>query len=129
MIRLLRAGALALATFVAGAAAAQGTTSVQRFPLHEAIPESGITACLSREVPIRVNTLLAEGKEDEAAKAFRTALVEGQCINGAGVVTYTKQVHRLDSDDGSVWTVYEASAGRAKFFVPMHGYLHEDRSI
>lgn len=128
MNRLLHAGAVALA-LLAGAAAAQDTSPLQRFPLNEAIPESGITACLSQEVPIRVNTLLAEGQEDEAALAFRQALSEGKCINGAGVVTYTKQVHRLDGDDGSVWTVYEANAGRAKFFVPMHGYLHEDRMI
>jgi hypothetical protein len=128
MIRPVTAGTAALAMLLAAGAYAQGSMT-QRFPLNTAIPESGITACLSQEVPIRLSDLMAEGNETEAAREFEQALVEGKCINGAGVVIYTKQVHRVDADDGSVWAVYEASAGRAKFFVPMHGFLHEDTSI
>ena len=126
---LSRAGGLALAFVLAGPAFAQHGASLQRFPLNQAIPEPAITACLSQEVPIRVNMLLAQGEEAEAARTFEQALVDGKCVNGAGVVTYTKQVHRMDADDGTVWTVYQGSAGRATFYVPMHGYLHEDTSI
>jgi hypothetical protein len=126
MIRIATTCTAALALLLASGALAQST---QRFPLNEAIPEAGITACLSQEVPIRLSDLMAEGNEDAAAREFEQALLEGKCINGSGVVTYTKQVHRVDADDGSVWAVYEANAGRAKFFVPMHGFLHEDRSI
>jgi hypothetical protein len=129
MNRLLAVGGIALAVLFAGNGVAQDNGTLQRFPLHKAIPESGITACMSQDVPIRVNTLLAKGNDAEAAKAFEQALRDGQCINGAGVVVYTRQVHRLDADDGSVWTVYEGSAGRVKFFVPMHGYLHEDLTV
>jgi hypothetical protein len=129
MIRLLRVGTGCAAAALAAAALAQSASMLQRFPLHQAIPEPGITACLSQDVPIRVNTLLAAGKQTAAAEAFERALLEGQCINGAGVVIYTRQVHRLDAEDGSVWTVYQGRAGKATFYVPMHGYLHEDMTI
>jgi hypothetical protein len=125
--RTLLAAALAVALGASAPAVSQ--SSLQRFPLHKAIPEPALTVCRHAEVPIQLNKLMAEGREVEATKTFEHALIDGECINARGVVVYTRQVHRVDADDGSIWTVYEANAGREKFYVPMMGYLHEDMSV
>jgi hypothetical protein len=126
MVRPLNVAAVALAALIASSAFAQSKTPLQRFPLNKPIPESAVTACKSAAIPIRLNTLMAQGKEDEASAAFEHAVTEGECLNGRGMVTYVRQVHRVDAADGAILTVYEASAGGMKFFVPMLGYLHEE---
>jgi hypothetical protein len=125
MSRMLIA-ALAAPLFLPLAAGAQWEKSLQRFPLNKPIAEAAVTVCVSAEVPIRVNTLLADEKSDEASLAYVSAVSAGQCANGRGVITYLRQVHRIDSSDGAVLTVYEATAGGAHFFVPMVGFLHQD---
>jgi hypothetical protein len=131
MSRPHRATAFALAALIAvpALAVAQAMPPLQRFQLYKPIPEPAITACRNSDVPIRLNTLMAEGHVDEATAEFETAVHDGKCLNGTGMVTYTRQIHRVDAPDGTVLTVYEASAGGVKFFVPMLGYLHEDTSI
>jgi hypothetical protein len=118
--------ALAAPLFLPLAAGAQWEKSLQRFPLNKPIAEAAVTVCVSAEVPIRVNTLLADEKSEEASLAYVSAVSAGQCANGRGVITYLRQVHRIDSSDGAVLTVYEATAGGAHFFVPMVGFLHQD---
>ena len=126
MDRLIRATIVVATALVAAAVFAQSKQPLQRFPLHKPIPENGVTACTDAAIPIRLNTLMAEGREDEATKAFERALTQGDCLNGRGMVTYLRQVHRIDSPEGAVLTVYEASAGGVTFYVPMLGYLHEE---
>ena len=122
--------ALALAAVLAAplAALAQSSMSPQRFPLHQPIPEPALTACKSPEVLIRVNTLAADGREVEAMKMFEQAVGQGQCANGSAVVTYTRQVHRIDMPAGDVWTVYEGKAGGVTIYIPMRGFLHNEIS-
>lgn len=130
MSRPTRTLALALAALLCApvAATAQPTPAVQRFLLHKAIPEPALTACKSPEVLIRVNTLAADGQEVEAMKMFEQAVGTGQCANGSAVVTYTRQVHRIDRGSGDVWTVYEATAGGVTIYIPMRGFLHAEVS-
>ena len=122
--------ALALAALLAApiVATAQHAPAVQRFPLYKPIPEPALTACKSPEVLIRVNTLAADGNEVEAMKMFEQAVGEGQCANGSAVVTYTRQVHRIDRPAGDVWTVYEAQSGGVTIYIPMRGFLHAEVS-
>ena len=126
---LARAASVAAILLLPVVAGAQSEKLVQRFPLNQPIPEPAVTVCLSADVPIRVNSLLADEKSEEANLAFVSAVSEGQCANGSGVVTYIRQVHRVDSVDGAVLTVYEATAGGRHFFVPMMGFLHQDLSV
>jgi hypothetical protein len=120
--------ALAAALLLITTTAFAQDKSLQRFPLHKPIPESGVTACRSAATPIKLNMLMSEGKDNEASSAFESAVTAGECLNGAGMVTYLRQVHRVDSPDGAVLTVYEARAGGVRFFVPMLGYLHQEIS-
>ena len=120
--------ALAVALLLITTTAFAQDKSLQRFPLHKAIPESAVTACRSPATPIKLNMLMSQGREDEASAAFENAVSAGECLNGRGMVTYLRQVHRVDSPDGAVLTVYEASAGGLKFYVPMLGYLHQEIS-
>lgn len=129
MLRTLRHAAVALALVLPAGAYAQSESQLQRFPLNKPIPEPAVTVCVNPEVPIHVNTLLAEHKSDEATAAFVDAVSHGQCVNGQGIITYIRQVHRVDSEEGAVLTVYEATAGGAKFYVPMAGFLHEDMTV
>jgi hypothetical protein len=129
MPRTLQATALAALLAAPVAALSQVSASVERFPLHKPIPEPALTVCVSADVPIKLNELIAEEKGAEATKVFMAALHDGQCANARGVVTYTRQVHRVDTADGSVLTVYEANAGGATFYVPMLGFLHQDMTV
>ena len=128
MNRRFHLAGCAAALLFATTALAQNTT-LQRFPLHKPIPESGVTACRSAATPIKLNMLMSEGKDAEASAAFESAINAGECLNGRGLVTYVRQVHRVDSPDGSVLTVYEASSGGMRFYVPMLGYLHQEMSV
>jgi hypothetical protein len=129
MLRSLPTLALSLAAALAvPAALAQSAGSPQRFPLNKPIPEPALTACKSPDVLIRVNTLAADGREVEAMKMFEQAVGEGQCANGSAVVTYTRQVHRIDMPAGDVWTVYEAKSGGVTIYIPMRGFLHTEIS-
>ena len=128
MTRPLNAVAFAVALLLITMTAFAQTNSPQRFPLYKPIPESAVTACRSPATPIKLNMLMSQGKENEASAAFETAIHAGECLNGRGMVTYLRQVHRVDSPDGSLLTVYEASAGGLKFYVPMLGYLHHEIS-
>ena len=130
MSRTPRPLALALAALLATpiVATAQHAPAVQRFPLYKPIPEPALTACRSPEVLIRVNTLAADGQEVEAMKMFEQAVGDGQCANGSAVVTYIRQVHRIDRGSGDVWTVYEGKSGGVTIYSPMRGFLHVEVS-
>jgi hypothetical protein len=128
MSRPHRSLALALAALLSApiVATAQPAPAVQHFPLYKPIPEPALTACKTPDVLIRVNTLAADGQEVEAMKMFEQAVGEGQCANGSAVVTYTRQVHRIDRGTGDVWTVYEGKSGGVTIYIPMRGFLHTE---
>lgn len=102
---------------------------VTRFPLHKPIDEPAITICRTADVLIDLNTMAAANKGADAMARYARAVAEKQCATVSGIVTYTRQAHRLDSPDGSVWTVYEANAGGPSFYVPMRGFLHEGTDL
>jgi hypothetical protein len=113
-----------LLSFALFAAVAGGAMPLKRFPLHKPILEFEILVCKTAAVPIRLNTMLAEG-HPELSAFYREVMSRGECGSGHGYATYVRQVHRIEHDAGLL-TVYEIRGqDGSTWYVPLMGFLHE----
>jgi len=116
-------GAIAIALIACVAHGAEP----QRFRLGVPVLEQ-IDACLDREAAIELARASAAGDQERARAVASLLAAEGRCGLVRGTLVYHRQLFRQDARD-TVFTVYEASIGAIRIYIPLAGYLHEGIDI